>query len=263
MKYAIAIFLLLILVILACAPGEVKIYDSPGDQYEYAKKLYEEKEYDMAAEAFQTVIFRFHGTSLADSVTYYVGMCYYSQKDYILAVSEWKRLRSNYPNSPLADDAHYMIAKSYFMDSPKNVGLEQDAIKDAIREVDNFFEDFPNSPYRQNARDLLDSCYGRIAHKDYENGEVYYKLNDYPAAKVYFEEVVTKHSKSKWVGKALFRLAEIDMKQKKYDDSKAKFTNFLNAFPNHEWVEKANKKLKKVEELISEQKSSENERVQE
>jgi outer membrane protein assembly factor BamD len=259
MKYAITIFILLLL---ACASGKVEIYDTPGDQYEYAKKLYAEESYTSAAEAFQTVIFRFHGTSLADSVTYYIGMCYYNQKDYILAVSEYKRLRSNYPNSPLADDAHYMIAKSYFMDSPNNVGLEQDAIKDAIREVDNFFEDFPNSPFRQNARDLLDSCYSRIAHKDYENGEVYFKLSDYRAAKVYFEEVVTKHNKSKWVGKALFRLAEIDMKEKNYDDSKTKFTNFLNAFPDHEWAEKAKNKLNKVQEKISKQKSTENERAQ-
>ena len=260
MKYAITF---LMIMLLACASGKVKIFDNPEDQFEYAKMLYEKGDYYLAAEAFQTVIFRFHGTSLADSVTFYMGMCYYNQEDYLLAVGELKRLRLNYPNSPLADDAHYMIAKSYFQDAPNNIGLEQDGIKDAIREIENFFEDFPNSPFHQNARVLLDSCYCREAHKNYQNGEVYYKLGDYRAAKVYLEDVVTKYSCNEWVGKALYRLAEIDCKQENFSESKAKLKNFLNAFPDHEWAGKAAKKLEDVEKKIIKQESSQNERAQE
>lgn len=248
---------------LACAAGGVKLFQTPEDQYEYAKGLYADGKYTLAAEAFQTVIFRFHGTSLADSVTFYVGQCYYNAKDYILAVGEFKRLLQNYPNSPLADEAHYFVAKSYYYDSPDNVGLEQDGIKDAIRTIENFFEDFPNSAFRQNARDLLDSCYNRMAHKTYVNGEVYYKIRDYRAAKIYLEEVVTDYSVPEWVGKALFRLAEIDYKNKEYGESKAKLNNFINAFPKHEWIEKARKKLVDVEKKLQEQEVQENDRAEE
>ena len=257
---------LLILVIalsLACASGEVKLFQTAEDQFEYAKKLYTEEKYNKAAEAFQTVIFRFHGTSLADSVTFYVGQCYYNVEDYILAVAEFKRLLQNYPNSPLADEAHYFVAKCYFNDTPNDVGLEQDGVKDAITTIDNFFEDFPTSPFRQNARDLLDSCYSRLAKKAYKNGEVYYKIGDYRAAKIYLEEVVTDYTQPEWVGKALFRLAEIDYKQKEYSESKAKLNNFLKAFPQHEWAEKANKKLNDVEKKLQEQEVQENERAEE
>lgn len=249
--------------LLACAAGKVKLFDTPEDQYEYAKMLYEKGNYYLATEAFQTVIFRFHGTSLADSVAFYVGMCYYNQKEYLLAVGEFKRLRLNYPSSPLVDEAHYMIAKSYFQDTPHNIGLEQEGVKDAIREIENFFEDFPNSPFTQNARDLLDSCYCRQAHKNYKSGEVYFKLGDLRAAKIYLEDVVTKYSCTEWVGKSLFRLAEIDCKQDNYTESKAKLKNFLNAFPEHEWNEKATKKLEDVEKEINKQESSQNERAQE
>jgi len=263
MKYALVLLLVILLVLLACAPGKVKLFDRPEDQYEYAKMLYVKGNYYLATEAFQTVIFRFHGTSLADSVTFYMGMCYYNQEDYILAVGEFKRLRLNYPNSPLADDAHYMTARSYFLDSPGNVGLEQDGVKDAIREIENFFEDFPNSAFRQNARELLDSCYCRLAHKDYKNGEVYYKIGDYQAARIYLEDVVTKYSCSEWVGKSLYRLGEIDYKEENYKDSRAKFKNFLNAFPEHEWAGRAAKRLEKVEEKLNEIESLQNERAQE
>lgn len=257
------LLILIIALSMACATSSVKLFQTPEDQYEYAKKLYAEGKYNKAAEAFQTVIFRFHGTSLADSVTFYVGQCYYNAKDYILAVAEFKRLLQNYPNSPLADEAHYFVAKCYYYDSPKDVGLEQDGIKDAIRTIENFFEDFPNSPFHQNARDLLDSCYSRMAHKTYQNGEVYFKIRDYRAARIYLEEVVTNYSVTEWVGKALYRLAEIDYKYKDFAESKAKLNNFINAFPEHEWLEKVRKKLSDVEKKLQEQEVQENERAEE
>ena len=254
----------LTILIIACAAGNVKVFDTPEDQYEYAKKLYQAEKYDQAIEAFQTVIFRFHGTSLADSVTFYLGMCYFNQDEFILGVGEFRRLMTNYPTSPLADQAHYLIARSYFEDSPNNVGLEQDGVKKAIQTIDNFLEDFPDSPYRPNARTLLDSCHARLAAKDFKNGMVYFKISDFRAARVYFEGVVTTYSIPEWVGKSLFMLAEIDQKQGKYDDAKAKLKNLMTAFPEHEWIEKAKKEYEKVLAKADEQQqSSTDERAQE
>ncbi len=264
MRY-IAAFLAIFLI--ACASSRVKVFDTPDDQYQYAKKLYSEGKYTQALEAFQTVIFRFHGTSLSDSVVFYQGMCHYNEKEYVLAVGEFNRLVQNYPSSPLADQAQYMVAKSYFEDAPNNVGLEQDEIKDAIRITQNFLEDYPNSPYRANARVLLDSCNARLAEKDYKNGMVYYKIGDRRAARIYFEDVVTNYTVPEWVGKALYMIAEIDFKEKKYDDAKAKLKNFINAFPQHEWIEKAKEKYAEVVAKIGEQEgtqqATENERAQE
>lgn len=264
MRY-VAVFFAIILV--ACASSNVKVFDTPDDQFEYAKKLYEQGKYADAQQAFQTVIFRFHGTSLSDSVVFYMGMCHYSDKEYVLAVGEFNRLVQNYPTSPLADEAQYMVAKAYFEDAPNNVGLEQDEIKDAIRITQNFLEDYPNSPYRANARILLDSCNARLAEKDYKNGMVYYKIGDRRAARIYFEDVVTSYTVPEWVGKALFMIAEIDLKEKKYDDAEAKLKNFINAFPKHEWIEKAKKKYAEIEQKIAEregkQQTTENERAQE
>ncbi|HEQ99839.1 MAG TPA: outer membrane protein assembly factor BamD [candidate division Zixibacteria bacterium] len=261
MKY-LAAFLTILL--FACAASSLKVFDSPGDQFEYAKKLYQDEKYDQAIEAFQTVIFRFHGTSLADSVTFYLGMCYFNQEEYILAVGEFRRLLTNYPTSPLADQAHYMVARSYFRDSPDNVGLEQDGVKKAIQTAENFLEDFPNSPYRPNARTLLDSCHARLAEKDFKNGMVYYKIGDKRAARIYFEGVVTNYSIPEWVGKSLYMLAEIDWNEEKFDDAKAKLNNMMNAFPDHEWYNKAKDKYEEVlAKIENEQQSSADERAQE
>jgi len=251
-----------IMAVLACSTATVKLFDTPEDQFEYARMLYDKGKYTLAAEAFQTVIFRFHGTSLADSVAFYSGMCYYNLKDYIVAIPEFQRLLVNYPSSPLADQAHYLIAKCYFLDAPHDIGLEQDGVDKAITEIENFFEDFPNSGYRQNASDLLDSCYARLAKKDYRNGEVYYKIGDYRAARIYFENVVIKYSLPEWVGKSLYRLAEIDCKEKHYEDARAKLENLINKFPQHEWLAKAKAKLAEVEQKAAELSANKNEKTQ-
>jgi outer membrane protein assembly factor BamD len=261
MRYLAAFLTILIF---ACAAGNLKVFDTPEDQFEYARKLYQNKKYDQAVEAFQTVIFRFHGTKLADSVTFYLGMCYFNQDEYILAVGEFRRLLTNYPTSPLADQAHYMVAHSYFEDSPNNVGLEQDGVKKSIQTIENFLEDFPDSPYRPNVRELLDSCNARLASKDFKNGMVYYKIGDRRAARIYFESVVTNYSIPEWVGKSLYMLAEIDRKEEKYDDARAKLKNMMNAFPEHEWFDKAKDKYDDIlAKIENEQQTSSDERAQE
>jgi len=249
MRIRVPVFLLLILIVAGCSNiGNVR-RENPEDQYEVARSLYDRGKYYHAGEAFRLMLFNFSGVSYIDSVQYYLGMCYFHDEDYILAASEFRRLVKNFAQSSLADDGQLMIGKCYFLASPENVGLDQTDTYTAISEFENFVEDFPNSDLIPEANELLRECRGKIAKKEYKTGEQYFRMGMNGSARVYLEHVVTDSESLEWRGRSLYILAEIDEKEEKYDDAVAKLTNFLQAFPGHEWENKAKSKLEKIKSL--------------
>lgn len=246
-----ALIVILMIVAVGCSRvGNVKRANA-DDQYAVAKKLYEEEKYYHAAEAFRLLIFNFSGVSYIDSVQYYLGMCYYNDKDYILAVSEFRRLMKNFPYSPLADDAQLKIGECYFKNAPDNVGLDQSDTYAAISELENFIEDYPNSPLIVDAAELLEQCRARIAEKTFRNGEQYFKMGNYRSARIYLEKVVTDFESPEWRGCALYRLAQIDLKQEKYEDAAAKLSNLISTFPGHKWENDARDLLREVQAHVA------------
>jgi outer membrane protein assembly factor BamD len=228
-----------VLLLVGCAVQESKTFPDPRDQYEYAKEKYEEGKYDTSVLAFQKVLFSYPGLSYVDSAQYWFAMSYYGREDYHLAAAEFRRLITNFPGSELADDAQFMIGKAYFEAAPDDPGLDQTDTKDAIKQLEAFLEDYPLSDRRQDGEELLLEARERIVTKQFRAAEQYRRLGNNQAARIYFEDIVTEHSYSRLVPKALFQLAEIDVEQKQYEEARDKLNNLMQAFPEHELVDNA------------------------
>ncbi len=247
MRKAASIGMLIMLVaVFGCSHVGNTRRSTAEEQYEVAKRLYDNGKYYHASEAFRLVIFNFSGVSYIDTVQYYLGMCYYNDDDYILAVAEFRRLTKSFPYSPLADDGQLMIGRCYLHASPENVGLDQTDTYTAITELENFLEDYPSSPLVPEADSLLAIAQGKIAKKNFKNGEQYYKMGNYASARIYLESVVTDFTSPEWRGCALYLLASIDEKEDKLEDARAKLVNMLQTFPDHKWGKKARSKLNSI-----------------
>jgi outer membrane protein assembly factor BamD len=255
MRLSLVIFLVLLLVA-GCASTKKIGKGTADEQYELARKLYERGKYTDAEEAFRLLVFNHSGVSYIDSVQYFLGMCYFDDEYYILAVSEFRRLVKNFPHSTLADDGQLMIGKSYYLSAPGNVGLDQSDTYTAVTELENFIEDYPQSPLIDEATSLLRECKSKIAHKIYKSGEQYYKMGMKTAARVYLEEVVTDFESPEWRGCALYLLAKIDQSEDKLEDSEAKLTNLLREFPHHKWERKAENLLEDVRDDLGRSSSA-------
>ncbi len=239
----------ILLLLIGCSSvGKIRQGDAES-QYRKAMELYERGKYFAASEAFRLMIFNYSGVSYIDSVQYHLGMCYFSDEDYILASAEFRRLVRNFPTSELADDGQLMIGKCYYRSAPKDVGLDQSDTYTAIAELEDFAEDFPQSPLRSEAADLLARCRSKIAMKIFRNGEQYYRLGNYESARIYLERVITEFESPEWRGCALYLLALMDEKDGKHDDASAKLENLLREFPDHKWHDKAESMLNEIQSL--------------
>jgi outer membrane protein assembly factor BamD len=240
------ICLVVIVFLLGCASKSKMAPRNAEDQFGIAKDKYQKKKYDEAVTEFYKVIFSYPGASFIDSAQLYLGMCYYRQEDYSLAIAEFKKLLSSFPTSRLADEAEYFIPLCNYCMSLK-APLDQEDTKLAIEGFADFLDYYPDSPYAPRAKRYLLEARSKLAEKTYKNGILYIKLNECPAALIYFNEVLDKYGDTKWAGKSIFRIAEVYEKQGERTKALEKYKELVQNHPQEELVKEAQNKIEKLE----------------
>jgi outer membrane protein assembly factor BamD len=251
--YRKIVFLPVIILLIAagCGGMKMKTYPTAEEQYREAHKEFQKKHYLKAIDGFQKVIYNFSGSSMVDSAQYFLAMSYYQQEDYFLAASEFERLVNTYPGSPFVDDGQYMAGLCYYKSSPGNYGLDQDDLVRAIRILEDFVTDNPESELVVDARASIEEAYERLAKKRYENARMYFKLGYLDAAEIYFQAVIDEHTNSEWAARALYYKGEIKYKQKWFQEAKLMFDNFLIVYSDHKLAGKAKKMLAKCDKELT------------
>jgi len=254
--YAAAIIVLVILAAGCGAPG-VKLETNAQDQYVLAKKEYDKNHWLKAIEGYQRVIYNFPGADIVDTAQYFLSMSYFNNKDYELAAVEFQRLRTNYPQSAYYDEAQYMNGVCYLKNTPGHYALDQEDLKRAIQQLQDFIIDNPDSPLVPEAEDVIHEGLTKLARKEYENGMLYFKLYQYKSAGVYFQYVIDNYTGTGYAAMAQYRLAESSFKKNEFAEALIKFNNFITVYPENELVPKAEEYIGKINRQLETVNASE------
>lgn len=214
---------------------------------------FERRNYFRAREKFEMLMKLYPGSTVIDSVQFFLSESYYGLKEYISAASEYQSLIRNYPNSQLADDAQYKIGMSY-NELSADYNLDQEYTIRAIGEFIMLIEDYPASDYVEDTANKIMELRNKLAKKRFENAKQYKKLGSYVAAKRYFLALLEDYSDTKWASEAMFEIGECEIKLKDFQSAKRTFEAFIKNFPDHQLVEYAKSRLQQLsdEKIISE-----------
>jgi outer membrane protein assembly factor BamD len=240
-------FLGVVFILAGCGGKPQPIY-SAGDQFTYAKNLYDKGKYNKAQIAFENLIYSYPGNSVIDTAQYYMAMSYYQQKEYSLAAGEFKRLLSAYPRSQFADDSQFQIGMCHYKMSPK-YELDQSETHEAISEFQTLISEYPASAYMADAQVRIKELEDKLAQKAFKTGELYLKLRDYESALVYFSYVRDNYPSTDWAIKSYYYTGETYLKLERYDEALEIFQNFLNGFANHDLTPRAKERIEKINKL--------------
>jgi outer membrane protein assembly factor BamD len=230
----------------ACGGPRIKPTASASEQFAHAKKDYDKKHWLDAVEGFQRVIFNYPGANIVDTSQYYLAMSYFQNKEYELAAVEFRRLVTNYPMSDYTELSRFMAGLCYFENTPGNYALDQEDLKIAIEVLRDFILENPDSEYAADAKDIINQGLDKLAHKEYENGVLYYKIYDFRAARIYFQYVIDNFTETNYSALALYNMSEMDYKENKYTEAIDRFNNFITIYPSHELREKAQEYIDKI-----------------
>ncbi len=242
MRKIIALFALLVL-INACSTKVDTSTLSPEEYYNYVKGLYDDGDYRSAIPEFQSILLQYPGSTINDDAQYYLAMSYFKEDQFILAAYEFSKLIRDIPASPYVPDAQFMLADCYYELSP-DYRLDQSYTKKAIQEFQSFLDYFPTSPKVKEVEEKIDELHNKLAHKEFSIAHLYYRMEYYKAASIYYTIVLNEFYDTDYAPRALVGRIEAELEMNKKEDALKDIRKFYNDYPDRE------DELKRINEIL-------------
>lgn len=257
------IFVALICVLFFACGNFNKILKSSDYELKYTKAIeyYNKTNYTSAQTLFEELIPVFKGTDRAEQVYYYYTYCHYYLTDYALAGFHFRTFVRTFPNSEHVEECAFMNAYCYYLSSPKYT-LDQSDTKNAIQEMQNFLNEYPESKRVDTCNILVDKLRFKLEHKAYDIAKGYFFRDDWKASAPACENFIKDFPESSHndemsllIIKSYYLLAKNSIESKKLDRLEKAMVNYLkfvDLYPNSKFLPEAEIVYKDCERLKTE-----------
>lgn len=239
-----------------------------------ADAMYAKKKWKEALSLYERASKLVAGTDDVGNVIFNSAYAEYYDKNYKLAGHHFKKFAVTFPQDARAEEASYMSAMSFYKDT-HDYNLDQTSNDQAINELQDFLNNYPNSERSKNIREMIEELSYKSEFKAYENARQYFKMGEYKAANVTFENVLNDFPGTKlrpqiydYIMKSRYELAMnsiYDLKQERLDNAIA-YSKFVEKeVPETEYAKTAaslrdkltseNERFQKVKIQVEEQKA--------
>lgn len=208
MQNRILLFMMLGLFLAGCSSDAPIGEMGPGERYEYAKKLFDDEDYQDAIRQFEAILLQYPASDVADDAQYYLGMTRFERSEYLLAAYEFSRLINNMSTSSYVPEAQYTLACCYYELAPP-VALDQRYTRKAIDEFQAFINFFPKDPRVPDSEVKIKEMNYRLAQKEYNSAVIYEKMDYTKAALQYYQNVVDYYHDTEFAPRALYQKIQL------------------------------------------------------
>lgn len=241
----------------SCNPYQ-KLLKSTDNELKYSKAMeyYDNGKYLRAQQLFDQIQPYFRGTEKAELIAYNLANTYFKQKDYILGGYYFKQFATNYAASPLAEEAAYQSAYCNYIESPIS-SLDQTSSIEAITSLQAFKSQYPNSSRLADADKLIHELNSKLEKKAIDIALLYYRMNDYKAAIIAFNNVLKDYPDTKYKEEILFKSLQIkyqyahlsipEKKAERFADATETYEDLAAGFPTGTYIAKAKAILAAIE----------------
>ncbi|MSP81517.1 MAG: outer membrane protein assembly factor BamD [Alphaproteobacteria bacterium] len=197
-----------VLLLGACVDTEDSYVEQPVEElYNRAVDLAEEKEYEVAAEAFDEVERQHPFSVWATRAQLMAAYAYYQANAYDESIIAADRFVQLHPGHDDVDYAYYLIALSYY-EQISDVQRDQRLTELAMKALDEVVQRFPGTDYARDAKLKIDLAHDHLAGKEMAIGRFYQGRSDHIGAINRFRTVLEKYQTTSHVPEALHRLVE-------------------------------------------------------
>jgi outer membrane protein assembly factor BamD len=208
MRRSVKPFVLMLLTVVAgvCGPKQPPLTQlGPDALFSRAQEQLNNREWAGAIAAFEQFTIQYPTHPRVQEARFRLAEGYFGKKEYITAANEFARLASDYPAGPWADDARFKVCESYYRLSPKTP-LDQQYTRAAIDHCQSLVAYFPSSEYVTRAQEISVELRNKLADKEYQAGEFYYKRGAFDSAIIYYEVTIRDFADTAYGPRALLRL---------------------------------------------------------
>ncbi len=168
---------------------------TPQILYGNAMKLYGKKKYEKAAEAFRKFKEEFPLSDLTPIVELRLADSLLFDKKYAEAFIQYEEFKKLHPIHPDIPYATYQMGMCHFKQM-LTVDRDQAETEKASELFRFVVENYPQSPYADQAKGKIQFCQRQMADHEFYIGNFYYKMKKYRAALNRFERILQKYPDS-------------------------------------------------------------------
>lgn len=213
-----------------------------------ADQYFAEGRYRAAQQLYEELYPVFKGTTKFEELYYKDAYCFYYMKNYRDAENFFKGFLDVFPNSPKAEEVDFMRALSYFKQSPK-VELDQTNTAQAIGVMQSFIYTHPGSARIAEATEVIEKCRLKLEAKNLRAADLYYKVGQYRAAAIAYENLLSSSVESansdmyKFKSlKSYYKFAQLSIVEKqleRFEKVVTEYQDFTDRFPDSKYMAEA------------------------
>jgi|GEM_PF-2247905 len=197
-----------------------------------AMRQFHKERYIDALDRFTRMTLDYAGSSLMDSIRFMEAECQYQLDEYLLAADLYEEVVTRYPTSPLVEDALLRRADCWFELSP-HYALDQTYTVRALEEYQSLLDEHPGSPHQKMAEERIAECRHKLALKEMKSAELYVRMEQWPAALIYLNEVLEGwYDQPDVMEQALYYKALCQQRMKRVADTRATVEEYLRTWPD-------------------------------
>lgn len=213
--------------------------------FERGEAAAKERKWSNAREYFRNIVDNYPQSPFRPEAKLALGNTYLNEdttESLLLAAQEFREFQTFYPTHPRADYAQLQLARTFIeqMLAPER---DQSATRDAIKEMEVFFQRYPNSGLMAEARELERQAKDRLSEAEYLVGYFYYRSKWYPGAIDRFREVLAKDPEFTRRDAVYYHLAESLYRTEKKPEALPYYERLVREFESSEYLLDAQKRI--------------------
>ena len=208
-------------------------YDEDA-KYAAAFDYFNQGKFSKAAQLFESLSVTTNGTERDDTIQYYWGLSNYRFKDYFTAETNFKDFVEKFPRSPFAEEAGFLRIDCLY-NSSLRYELDQSSSVQTITAIGEYLTNYPQTQHLDACRDILAELGERMDRKAYEGAKLYYKMEDYLAARVALKNVLKDDADNKfredilyYAAKSSYKYAQMSVPEKQRE----RYLTFIDDYFN-------------------------------
>lgn len=241
-KYVLAAYAVLMAAAGCRSQYEIMLNSADVDaKYMYANQLMELKKWRKAASMYESLSMQTSGTERDDTVRYYWAYCNYKDRDITTAEANFTSFLELYPMGAFSAEAKFLKLDCLFR-STYRYELDQNPTRVCIAAISEYvFAENPDSLHLAVCTQMLDELTERLNKKAFSGAYLYYKMEDYIAARVAFKNILKDNAETPYredilyyIAKSAYKYAQNSVaskQQERYMDFADEYFNFVSELP--------------------------------
>ena len=222
-------------------------------KYSYARKYFNDKQYTKSATLLEDLVPVLKGTADAEESLYLLAQSYYGQKDYQTAAQYFNTYYTTYPKGEYVELARYYSGYGLYLDSPDPRLYHAQTYK-ALEELQVYLEYYPQSERAADAQNLMFELQEKLALKELMAARLYYNLgsymgNNFQSSIITAQNALDSYPFSRYREEFIFlmlqskyelAMASVTEKlQGRYRDVVDEYYNYVNEYPEGKYRKQA------------------------